>query len=43
MERMSAVMPGIVAAAGRAKDALEPSLHSKSRQAIDLLDYDRQV
>lgn len=40
---MSAVIPAVAAAAGRAKDALEPSLRKNSRQALDNYDYDRQV
>lgn len=43
MERISSVLPAVAAAAARAKDAIEPTLRRKSRNAIDVLDYDRQV
>ncbi|XP_072942128.1 SUN domain-containing protein 3-like [Epargyreus clarus] len=42
MERMSAALPAVAAAAGRAKDALEPSRRSP-RHALDIRDYDRQI
>lgn len=45
MERISAALPAVAAAASRAKDAIEPSLRRNSRQAheIEHGDYDRQV
>ncbi|XP_037301352.1 SUN domain-containing protein 3-like [Manduca sexta] len=42
MERMSAVIPAATAAAGRARDALQPPRRN-NRQALDVHDYDRQV
>lgn len=43
MERLSAVLPAVEAAAGRARDAIEPNLRRNTRHALDLRDYDRQV
>ncbi|XP_023953354.2 SUN domain-containing protein 1-like [Bicyclus anynana] len=42
MERISQAMPALAAAAGRAKDALEPSRRGV-RQFLDMQDYDRQM
>ncbi|CAH2268196.1 jg8202 [Pararge aegeria aegeria] len=42
MERISEALPAVAAAAGRAKDALEPSRRSV-RHPLDVYDYDRQV
>ncbi|KAJ0179264.1 hypothetical protein K1T71_004976 [Dendrolimus kikuchii] len=43
MERLSTVLPAVTAAAGKAKDAIEPSLRKNNRQAIDVYNYDRQI
>ncbi|XP_045763826.1 SUN domain-containing protein 1-like [Maniola jurtina] len=42
MERISESLPAVAAAAGRAKDALEPSRRGV-RHPLDLHDYDRQM
>ncbi|CAG4940492.1 unnamed protein product [Colias eurytheme] len=41
MERISTALPAVAAAAGRAKEALEPSRYQ--RHAVDVHDYDRQI
>ncbi|XP_026491811.2 SUN domain-containing protein 3-like [Vanessa tameamea] len=41
MERISSVLPAVAAAAGRAKEALEPSQHLS--HSFDMRDYDRQM
>ncbi|XP_032512037.2 SUN domain-containing protein 3-like [Danaus plexippus] len=41
MERISAALPAVAAAAGRARDALEP--RRSPRQLFDVHDYDRQI
>ncbi|CAK1551710.1 unnamed protein product [Leptosia nina] len=41
IERISEAVPALAAAAGRAREALEPS--RMSRQSLDVPDYDRQI
>lgn len=42
MERLAAALPAVAAAAGKARDALEPTKRILNHP-LDVRDYDRQV